>query len=115
MELQTRILDNRTVVTIPVKQIKLENISWLSQSLFEIIDTIDHSPVLDLSDVDSIDSQALGFLISIHKRCIINGGRLSLLGVNSSILYLLKVTRIDNILDIFENETHLEVSYKTSA
>jgi anti-sigma B factor antagonist len=115
MELRTRNIGTRLVIELPFRSINMENISMLSERLFHIIDSTDGNVVLDLSQVESLDSRALGFIISIHKRCIMNGGRLSLLSATPCVRYLLTVTRVDNILDIFSDEMQVVQRLQNSA
>ncbi|GAB5519402.1 MAG: hypothetical protein RhofKO_16530 [Rhodothermales bacterium] len=52
--------------------------------------------VIDLSAVYRIDSLALGALVAVHKE---TRGRLTLRGVTMSVTRVLKLTRLDRVLD----------------
>jgi anti-anti-sigma factor len=57
-----------------------------------------HRIALDLTQVGLLSSAGLGGLITLHKACAAKGGRLVVYGVQSPILDLLKLTRLDRLL-----------------
>lgn len=59
-----------------------------------------HRIALDLSQVGLLSSAGLGALITLHKACAANGGRLIVFGVQPAILDLLKLTRLDRLLQL---------------
>ncbi|HYR88917.1 MAG TPA: STAS domain-containing protein [Terriglobia bacterium] len=61
--------------------------------------------VLDLSGVTHIDSLGLGVLLSIYATIRNQGGDLKLLNVSARVRELLKVTKLNQVFDIFEDET----------
>ena len=56
--------------------------------------------VMDLKDVTLLASMGLGTLVSIHKTCAGEGGRLVVCGVKDDILQLLRITHLERILKI---------------
>jgi anti-sigma B factor antagonist len=56
--------------------------------------------VLDLKDVTLLASMGLGMLVSMHKLCATQGGRLVVCGLRDDILQLMKLTHLDRILKI---------------
>ncbi len=59
-------------------------------------------PVLvDLSEIDHVDSTGLGELVGYLQRFAEQGRRLALLGPHSRVLNLLKLTRLDEIFPVF--------------
>ncbi|MGH8823502.1 MAG: STAS domain-containing protein [Jiangellaceae bacterium] len=59
--------------------------------------------VIDLSDVDFLDSMALGALITVHKRAVERGTSIRLAGASGITLRVLKITRLDVHLDHYEH------------
>ncbi|HOJ94128.1 MAG TPA: STAS domain-containing protein [Fervidobacterium nodosum] len=57
--------------------------------------------LLDMSDIKSLDSFALGVLIGIYKRVILAGGRLCILSPNENIKRLFEITGMDKLLKIY--------------
>jgi anti-sigma B factor antagonist len=55
---------------------------------------------LDLSGLDYIDSSGLGMLISIHKRCLQQGGRMTISGLRGMVEELFTLTRLDLVFNV---------------
>ena len=56
--------------------------------------------VVDLSEVSFIDSSGIGALVFLYKRLVERGSNLALLGVNGQPLELLRMLRIDRVIQI---------------
>lgn len=56
--------------------------------------------IIDMSKVTVLASMGLGMLVTLHKLCGTNGGRLAVMGMNAELLSLLKVTHLDKVLKI---------------
>jgi anti-sigma B factor antagonist len=60
--------------------------------------------LVDLRDVPHLDSTELGRLIRAHLSVRQAGGRVRLCNVSERILVLLKITRLDTVLDLYATE-----------
>jgi anti-sigma B factor antagonist len=60
--------------------------------------------VLDLDGLEYIDSSGLGFLVTLHERMERQGQRLVLTHLRSHVSRVFKITRLDQILDIRNEE-----------
>jgi anti-sigma B factor antagonist len=60
--------------------------------------------LVDLQDVPYLDSTELGRLIRAHLSVRQAGGRVRLCNVSERILMLLKITRLDTVLDLYATE-----------
>jgi len=60
--------------------------------------------LLDLSDADFIDSSGLSWLLVWHKRHRAAGGRLILHSLPSLVMDVVKMMRLDLVLDLAEDE-----------
>lgn len=60
--------------------------------------------VLDFTEVEYIDSSALGCLVTAHTRFTKNGGRLPMFGLNDRGLELMVVTKLSTVFRIFDSE-----------
>jgi anti-sigma B factor antagonist len=56
--------------------------------------------VLDLTDVTLLASMGLGMLVTMHKECAGQGGKLAIFGLNADIAQLLKITHLERVLKI---------------
>lgn len=55
---------------------------------------------LDFSNCDFIDSTGLGVLVSAYKKCAEINGSLKLYYINSEVMKVFKLTRLDKIFEI---------------
>jgi anti-sigma B factor antagonist len=60
--------------------------------------------LIDMRDVPYVDSSELGRLIRAHISVRKAGGRVRLCNVPDRVLSLLKITRLDTVLDIYSTE-----------
>lgn len=67
--------------------------------------------VLDLGNVDFMDSSFLGAIISSLKR-IGEGGNIAILGASSNVTRLFKLTKLDQVFPMFDNENEAIKSVK---
>ena len=56
--------------------------------------------VLDLSEVMLLASAGLGALLTINKACKAGGGSLAIFGTSDEIVGVLKITKLDKVLQI---------------
>ncbi len=52
------------------------------------------------SGLDYVDSSGLGVLISIHKRCLQKGGKMTITGLRGMVEELFKLTRLDLVFNV---------------
>jgi anti-sigma B factor antagonist len=72
------------------------------EALIERIGQGQRNIVLDMSQVNFMDSSGLGALVSIMKH-LGHAGRLHICGVTPSVMAVLKLTRMDRVLKTFES------------
>lgn len=70
----------------------------LRGALIEAADRGEHEIVVDLSQLEFLDSTGLGALIGAHKRAAEHGGSIRLVAQEGQILRLLRIT---GLLDVF--------------
>ena len=71
--------------------------------------------VLDLSDVDFIDSAGLGELVRSHAAVRSRGGQLKLVNPSANVCDLLKITKLDQVFDIPPDEATALASFRKSS
>jgi len=92
---------NATVVTlVDEKILDEETISALEESIMPLIDG-PVNLVIDFSNVRFLSSAVLGLLIRVSKRINENKGRLKLCSIEPQILDIFKITRLDEIFEIY--------------
>lgn len=71
----------------------------------------DTKVLIDLSRVSRIDSTGLGMLMNCYCHAMKNAGTLKLLNPESPVRRVLSVTKIDSVLQTFEDETAAIASF----
>ena len=78
----------------------------VSKALSDMVDN-HHSGrvVLDFTPVQYLASQAIAIIVNLHKKtAAIKGGRLIVCGLSPPLLQLLKITRMDRVLKIVNDQ-----------
>lgn len=72
----------------------------IAQAMYPIVDAQGHRRVvLDFGKVKYLSSQAIGILLTMHKKLgAVPHGQLVLCGVDAKLMQLLKLTRLDKLL-----------------
>ena len=68
--------------------------------------------VLDMSELQFVDSSGLGALLSLLRRLSSEGGDLRLAGVTPSVAALLSLVRLDQIIGIHESSEEAVRSFR---
>ena len=74
----------------------------------------DTKVVIDLSKVSRIDSTGLGVLINCYCHAVKNAGTLKLLNPDAPVKRVLSITKMDSVLQTFEDETTAIASFQGS-
>ena len=74
------------------------------QLLEGILQHNDSKVLVDLSTVSRIDSAGLGLLIKCYSHALRNRGMFKLLNPNEEVRHLFRLTRMDSILETYEDE-----------
>ena len=99
-ELSSEILDARTHVIHVKGEIHVSTAQEFAQRLDEAISQDATAIVLDLTEVEFIDSTGLSVLLTGLRSVTLRGGRLALAISNPTVLRLFEITRLDTTFDI---------------
>lgn len=84
-------------------------VSQLKSKFHEITELVDKQPILiDLAELEYIDSTGLGALIGLLKRAKEKGGSVKLLNPQPYIKKILSITGLDKIFNVQTMEEHHE-------
>jgi len=72
----------------------------------------DTKVLIDLSRVSRIDSTGLGVLMNCYCHAVKNAGELKLLNADAPVRRVLSVTKIDSVLQMFEDEAAAIASFE---
>ncbi len=78
----------------------VEDSASVREKLIALLDEGVSNLTLDLSGLDYVDSSGLGVLISIHKRCLQKGGKMTITGLRGMVEELFKLTRLDLVFNV---------------
>ena len=76
----------------------------LRGELLEISQNPSAHTIINMSEVDFMDSSGVAVLIEalqLHRR---NGGRLKLVGINPRVRSIFEISRLDSVFDIYDSE-----------
>ena len=82
-----------------------ESARQFSEYLQDLLETQTNSVLVDMSEIDYVDSTGLGELVGYLQRFAAQGRRLALLRPHTRIVNLLRLTKLDEIFQVFDDET----------
>jgi anti-sigma B factor antagonist len=82
------------------------NVQQLGQELNDLVEkSYMVKMVINFDRIKFLSSAVLGKLISLHKRMQKEKGRMAFCNINKDVLQVFRITRLDKLIPIFENET----------
>lgn len=104
MELSNRFLADCVVVDIADDQFGYPKTLVLKSHISRLLEEGHRHIVLNLNQVDMLDSFGIAVMISMLKQCKEYQGNLTLYGLNEQVNRLIELTRMDRVLDIWDTE-----------
>ena len=101
-----RILDCRGKITLGEGTMAIRN------NVRDILNGDVKKIILNLADVNYIDSSGIGELVSTYTTVTNNGGQLKLLNLTKKIQELLAITKLLTVFQVFEDEQAAIDSFK---
>lgn len=93
------VTDNHVVVNLS-GSIYVEEAAQIRESLIGYIEKGHKTFVVDLGNVDYIDSSGLGTLVGIQKRALQNGGSVIIKNLKGLVKDLFELTRLTKVFEI---------------
>jgi len=88
--------------------VDLYNVGDLKRSVFELIDEGEmQSLIIDMANVNYIDSSGVGALVAAQKKMKTQGGKFGLLALTDDVLNILKLATLDQFFKIYGKEADL--------
>src|SRR5512136_1308502 len=101
-----RILDCSGKITLGEGTMAIRN------TVRDIVNKGDKKIVLNLGDINYIDSSGIGELVSTYTTVTNSGGQLKLLNLTKKIRELLQITKLLTVFQVFENEPAALASFR---
>ena len=100
MAIQQVTIGNNQVRAAFSGSIYIEDAVEFAENLTELIDQGHTTLLIDLADVDYIDSAGIGALIAIHKRALERNGGLVVKGPKGIVKELFELTHVVKVLHV---------------
>jgi anti-anti-sigma factor len=106
MKVDSRVVDpsSNTLLLSIAGSIKSGHMAPLEKELKKIYQGRPVKLILDVQGTDAIDSSGIGELIKARTFIIEKGGRVALVGVNSRVEMMIKISGLDNYFPILASE-----------
>jgi len=104
VKLNTRQVGDVTVVDVAGRITLGEGSSALRDALRDMINKNQKKILLNLGEVNYIDSSGIGELVSGFTTVTNSGGQLKLLNLNKRVKDLLQITKLYTVFDVHEDE-----------
>ena len=112
LSIASREVDGVTVLDLNGRITLGEGSVQLRDAIRDLIGKGQKSILLNLSDVNYIDSSGLGELVSAYTTARNQGAALKLLGLTKKVNDLLQLTKLYTVFDIYDDEASAIASYK---
>jgi anti-anti-sigma factor len=96
--------------SMAVKVVQLQGIldgiraNQLRQEIADILETGINTVLIDLKEVNFMDSSGLSALVSVLKMIRTAGGKLYLCSINEQLRMVFELTRMDRVFETFANQ-----------
>lgn len=104
LEIEERIKEGITILDLHGRLIVGEPVSALRERIRELLDTGKPRLILNLADVDYIDSTGLGGMVICFTSIQKAGGALKILNLSQRNVELLVLTKLTTVFEIFDDE-----------
>jgi len=88
-------------------EVDLYNVSELKKALFSITDGKHSSIIVDMKNVNYMDSSGIGALVAGQKKMKAHNGKFALMNIHEDVLNILKLATLDKFFKIYESEDEL--------
>ena len=112
LSIASREVDGVTVLDLDGRITLGEGSVQLRDAIRDLIGKGQKSILLNLSEVNYIDSSGLGELVSAYTTARNQGAALKLLGLSKKVNDLLQLTKLYTVFDIYDDEASAVASYK---
>jgi len=112
LSIATRQLDGVTILDLSGRITLGEGSVQLRDAIRDLISKGDKNILLNLGDVNYIDSSGLGELVSAFTTAKNQNAELKLLNLTKKVKDVLQVTKLYTVFDIYDDEAHAIGSYK---
>jgi len=88
-------------------EVDLYNVSKLKKALFSITDGQFTSVIVDMSNVNYMDSSGIGTLVAGQKKMKALNGKFALMNIRDDVLNILKLATLDKFFKIYNSSEEI--------
>ena len=99
----TEVRQGRTILIVGEERLDASNSGELREIMLNLLEAGGQQLVIDLSQVNFIDSSGLGALLSGFKSANLRSGSLVLAGLQSRVQSMFELTRLQRVFEIFSS------------
>lgn len=103
MQIKIEQLNNDKAVLQPIGRMDIESSTTMRQAILDMVEQNIRTVVIDLSQVEFMDSSGLSALVSGMKALRRIDGKLNLCNANAQIRTALRLTMLDRVLPEFDS------------
>jgi anti-sigma B factor antagonist len=101
MNILTERRDGKTVLTLKEERVDAHNAAELKDRILKALEEGGHALVIDLSQVQFIDSSGLGALLSGFKNANLRASSFALAGPQPRVSSMFELTRLHRVFEIY--------------
>jgi anti-sigma B factor antagonist len=106
MDIEFRDIGEHKVIQVG-GEVDLYNVSELKRALFSITDGRHHSVIVDMKNINYMDSSGIGALVAGQKKMRAHNGKFALMSPTEDVLNILKLATLDKFFRIYETEDEI--------
>ncbi len=106
MDIDYKNLGEHKVIQI-TGEVDLYNVSELKKALFSITDGTCKSVIVDMKNVNYMDSSGIGALVAGQKKMRAHNGTFALMNIHEDVLNILKLATLDRFFKIYLSEEEI--------
>lgn len=104
MDYSKSIINNVVLVNINLPEASLNQSEDFKKFLYEVTEVTPPKLVLDMSEIQYMDSSFIGALVAGLKNVLSKGGEMALVSVNADVMALFELTRLDKVFKIYDTK-----------
>ncbi|HWG37995.1 MAG TPA: STAS domain-containing protein [Terriglobales bacterium] len=112
LKLSTRTIDGVTVVEANGRIILGQETNDLRESIKGLLANGTTKIVINLANVDFIDSSGLGAMVGLYSTANSRGAKVKLAAITKRFHELLMITKLLTVFDVYDNEAAAVASFK---
>ena len=101
MDYSKKVIDNVVLININLSEASLNQSEDFKKFLYDATDVTPPKLVLDMGEIENMDSCFIGALVAGLKNVLSKSGEMALININSDVMALFELTRLDKVFKIY--------------